>query len=676
MILQLVAVVATALLPASTWGLDQIDASSAGTTGSAVDIYIIDSGVAPHPELAGRLEPGIDLVDGVGDGTTDCNGHGTHVAGIAAGSSTGVAPGATIVPVRILDCEGSGTSNALDTAARWIVDHHRDGEPAVANLSLIGPASDGLDTAARLMIDDGITVIVAAGNLGIDACTLSPARVPEVITVAASDQNDRRPSWSNNGPCVDVHAPGDRITSLAPNGGTSLRSGTSIASPHVAGAAALILAGDPLASPADIAATILNNAIDVVADDGSGTTGLRLLVNAVAVPATTIVNEVATSAPTVRHANLSTATRRLDTRIGVGGVEPEPLGTGQVIVLPLVDPGRSTGAAAVLTTTVTQTITGPTGGYLTLEPCSTDNSATRNISTLNFLGGQTVANTAIVPVSDAGTVCIRTVGSAHLIVDFQRVLTARDDFHPVEPFRRVGTRIGIGGVPARPITEGEELRIPITGQDGIPASGVTAISANLTVTDTVAPPNGGYIRVRPCGFERGEVSNLNFSTGETVANALISTVGPRGAICITVRGTAHILIDINGWIGDHDGISTVTPTRLIDTRLTIGTVGSADGSASIVMLDLGASAAIPHGATAAIVNLTVTDTSTPSTGGFASAHPCGTPATGSNLNFTNSDQVAVTLFAPLTTDGITCLTVVGQTALVIDLAGYVDFDEA
>ena len=652
----------TALLPASTWGLDRIDVTDAApaSSGATVDVYVIDSGVARHAELAGRIESGHDALDPSGNGTNDCNGHGTHVAGTIAGATTGVAPNATIIPVRILDCAGSGSSTAVVDAADWIVDHHQSGQPAVANLSLIGPASDVLDDAAQRMIDDGITVVVAAGNFGTDACTLSPARLPDVITVAASDRNDRRPSWSGYGPCVDLHAPGENITSLAPNGGTSVRSGTSTASPHVAGAAAVLLAAQPSLSPGEVAAQLVANAISVVPDNGTHTTSLLVQV------AGTPITDAATT-PLVRTATQRVTSRLVDTRNGTGGIAPGHLHTDDTLIIPIAN--SSDNDVAVLTLTVTDTSAGPAGGYLTVEPCGTTGATGRNVSTLNFTSGQTIANTALVPVGHDHRVCVSIVGTAHVIVDRQAVLDAADGLHAIDPFRRVDTRTGLGNVAAQPISTGGELRIPITGIQGIPATGVSAISANLTVTDTIAPAYGGYASVRPCDQPHTDVSNINFATGQTVANAMFAALSRSGDLCITVHGTAHIIIDINGWITSDGRIRHATPQRLIDTRRTIGTIGSPSGAPTTVALDLGASPALPDDATAAIINLTITDVTAPDTGAYASVHACWSEPENSNLNATSGQHAAVTLIAPLST-GRTCLTAVGAMAIIVDLQGW------
>ena len=169
---------------------------------------MVDTGVlASHSEFSGRVTAGWTAVaDGRGSG--DCNGHGTHVAGTVAGTTYGVAKGATIVPVRVLDCTGSGFNSDVVAGLDWIVANHAAGTPAVVNLSLGGAASAAVDAALQGVINDGVTAVVAAGNSAVDACGSSPARLPAAVTVAASDSADRQASFSNFGSCVDLYAPG------------------------------------------------------------------------------------------------------------------------------------------------------------------------------------------------------------------------------------------------------------------------------------------------------------------------------------------------------------------------------------------------------------------------------------------------------------------------------------
>ncbi|WP_144677524.1 S8 family peptidase [Acinetobacter pittii] len=260
------------------WGLDRIDqknlpldsAYSYSQTGSGTTAYIVDTGIlSTHQQFPGRVLSGYTAISD-GNGTSDCHGHGTHVAGTVGGSTYGVAKNVSLVPIRILGCDGSGASSNVIAGLDWILKNGK--KPAVVNMSLGGEANASLDSAVENLFNNGYVMVVAAGNSNTDACSTSPARVSKAITVAATDSTDTRASYSNYGSCVDIFAPGSQINSswIGSNTATKVLNGTSMATPHVVGVVAEMLQSTPTTTPQTISTNLLNQASSNVVKNPSG----------------------------------------------------------------------------------------------------------------------------------------------------------------------------------------------------------------------------------------------------------------------------------------------------------------------------------------------------------------------------------------------------------------------
>jgi subtilisin family serine protease len=356
-----------------SWGLDRIDQRNLPldnsytftTTASNVHAYIIDTGIRiTHTTFGGRATWGHNSVD---TNNTDCNGHGTHVAGTVGGSQYGVAKGVSLVAVKVLNCSGSGTTAQVADGINWVAANAI--HPAVANMSLGGGADPTLDNAVSAAINSGVTFAIASGNSNADACNFSPARVPSAITVNATDINDARASFSNFGTCTDIFAPGVNITSawMTDDNATNTISGTSMATPHVTGAAALWLADHPGDTPGQVTAGLVNaSTTNKVTNPGSGSPN-RLLFTLFGVP-----GGVSVTNPGSRSGTVGTAITSF-TLTASGGTPPY---TWSATGLP---PGLSIG-----TSTGTVSGTPTTAGTFTVTATATDTAAVSGSTTFTF----------------------------------------------------------------------------------------------------------------------------------------------------------------------------------------------------------------------------------------------------------------------------------------------------
>jgi subtilisin family serine protease len=411
-----VVTVASGTQTSATWGLDRIDQRdlpldsrySYPSTGAGVTAYIIDTGVlASHTDFGGRVTAGYTAISD-GRGSSDCDGHGTHVAGTVGGATWGVAKAVTIVPVRVLDCNGSGTWGGVVAGIDWVVGHHVGTAPAVANLSLGGGANSTVDAAVQRMIDDGVTSVVAAGNDNRNACNYSPARVGAAVTVGATTSSDARASYSNFGSCLDLFAPGSSIRSAwhTSTTATSTISGTSMAAPHVAGAAALILAGSPGRTPSQVASDLAANATTgKVTSAGRGSPNRLVFVPGAVVASPLAVTTTGLPTGTVGAPYSVTLT----SSGGTGSVRTWSITGGTVLPADLTLAGATisgTPSAAGSTTVTVQVSDGTSSASATftlvIDPAPVLSVVDASVAT-SLSGGRWLAASATVTVTSGGT---------------------------------------------------------------------------------------------------------------------------------------------------------------------------------------------------------------------------------------------------------------------------------
>ena len=707
-----------------------------------VVVAVIDTGRprfsgADHPDMVGNLVPGYDLLSMSGNGRdprdgngwdsneTDegdwetvgqCGGglptsiqnsswHGSHVAGIIAAETNngvgiaGINPRAKVQHIRILGACGGVTSDEI-AAIRWAAGLPVSGlaslnpTPAkVINLSLGGESScsPAEQAAIDAAVNAGSVVVVAAGNssLDLDVSDYAPANCDNVITVAATTQTGARLGQSNYGSTVEIAAPGRQIISTMNSGTTSATSswsysyktGTSMAAPIVAGVVSLMLSHDPTLSFVDIRHVLQQTASPFPAgSDCSATPANVFYCGAGIVNAAAALQALSGYTPLGALVEV-TPNRIMDTRDGTGGVPVARVGnftgTATDLAFEVVGAGGvpTTGVSAVsLNVTVADTNAPATGGYVTVYPCA---SGRPNVSNLNFRDRQITPNAVIVPVG-AGDICFHVYGVAHLIVDINGWFPTGSGFTTVTPNRVMDTRDGTGGVPVARVGNftgtATDLAFTILGADSIPTSGVSAVSLNVTVADTNAPNEGGYVTVYPCSSGRPNVSSLNFVDRQITPNAVIVPVGA-GDICFHVYGTAHVIVDVNGWFSTGAGFTTVTPNRVMDTRdgtggVPVARVGNFTGTATDLVFDVRGRGGVPlTGVSVVSLNVTVAETNAPNEGGYVSVYPCssGRPNV-SNLNFRDRQITPNAVIVPV--NGGLCFHVYGVAHVIVDINGW------
>jgi subtilisin family serine protease len=434
---------------------------TASAKGAGVDAYIVDTGISStHSDFTGRMSTGFSAITD-GNGTNDCNGHGTHVAGTTAGTTYGIAKSATLIPVRVLDCIGSGTTSGVIAGLDWIVGHHTAGTPAVANMSLGGGASAALDAAVQNVINDGVVMAVAAGNDGLNACNYSPARAANAITVGSTTSTDARSTFSNTGTCVDIFAPGSSITSAWIGNTTAIStiSGTSMAAPHVAGVAAVLIGRFPTSTPAQIATMLRTSATpNVVTSAGTGSPNYLLYLDPVGGPivAPPPPTPSAPSAPT--GITITPSSGSLSVRFTAGAAGTSPITSYKYSI----DGGTSWATRQTGTTASPIVITGLTNG-------TTYSVSIRAVSLVGD-GATSTPLSVTIPVAPSTP----TIGTA--TANAGRTATVRwtlgDNGGGVITSHVVSAYLNSSGTAARSVT----------------VNGATAVSATVTGLT----PNGSY----------------------------------------------------------------------------------------------------------------------------------------------------------------------------------------
>lgn len=358
-----------------------------------------------------------------------------------------------------------------------------------------------------------------------------------------------------------------------------------------------------------------------------------------------------------------TPARLLDTRSGLGIASPRRLVAGETFELPIATATDTTTAVA-LNVTVTEP---EAEGYLTVFPCDQQRPKASN---LNFVAGETVPNLVNVKVSVTDTVCFFAQRSTHLVVDLTGTFETGGGAgaEPVAPVRLLDTRLPVGVPSAAKVTGGDVVVLQMAGRGGVPVTGSSAITMNVTVTE---PERDGFVTVYPCDRERPTASNLNFVAGQTVPNLVSVRLSPTGTVCLFTQQTTHLVADLAAWyaIDRDDGYRAVAPDRVLDTRDGTGAPPAKVAAGGVVTLQVAGRGGVPAGgATAVAMNVTVVDADDE---GFVTVYPCGTGRPeASNLNHAAGETVPNLVTVRLAADGTVCLFAQRTVHLVADVAGY------
>ena len=615
--------------------------------------------------------------------------HGTHVAGIAVGGNgvtipSGVAPDANLIAINVFSYTSAGTSAStsdINNALQWLY-YNRARFPGLTSVNMsIGDSAKNLgycdSDPTKAYIDQllsvGIATVVASGNNGWGNGVSSPGCISTAVTVGAVDGvPDLSTSYSNDGPQVDLMAPGSSITSSIVGGQMGAMSGTSMATPAVTGAFAVLHLATPALTLARLRAT-----------------GYVVNASGYSIPSVRLFDAVSVNVPSTGSSTFNSVSpvRLSDTRAQVAGgatvdsqqVGKGKLGGGGVSVIPIAGRGGvpQTGAGAVA---LNVTVVSPSvGGYLTVYPAG---SPLPNASNINFVAGATVPNMVIAKLGVDGSIAVfNSEGWVDVAIDVVGWFPVSAGYGPLDPARIVETRSvpgyttidgqlqGIGAIGA-----GQTLSVPVAGRGSVPSTGVSAVALNVTAVDAGAE---SYLTVFPGGASKPNASNLNVLGGQTIANMVIAKVGADGSISIyNNSGFVNVVVDVMGWFSSTSQMASLSPARLVESRGGFTTIDGRQqnigpiGSRGTLSFEVAGRGGVPAtGVRAVVLNVTVVS---PTGSGYLTAFASGSVASGaSNLNFVPGQIVPNMVIAELGPDGkVSLFNSNGSTPVVVDVVGW------